>query len=82
MTGKQAVPCMLQALVCGICATGRQVMGLPLAFPFRRPEMLYATMWEELFSDSRGDSRLATSPHLPLHHLLAILTSILLSYQV
>lgn len=44
--------------------------------------MLYATMWEELFSDSRGDSRLATSPHLPLHHLLAILTSILLSYQV
>ena len=73
---------VLQALVCGIRATGRQVMSLPLAFPFRRPEMLYSTMWEELLSDPKGDSRLATSPHLPLHHLLAALTCTLVSYQV
>ncbi|KAK9797835.1 hypothetical protein WJX73_006271 [Symbiochloris irregularis] len=71
----------LQALVKAIQATGRRVLGLPVPFPFRRTETMYATMWEELHSDSRGDSRLATSPHLPLHHLLATLTSILLCYQ-
>lgn len=72
----------MQALIRGVQGAGRQVMALPMAFPYRRSEMLFSTIWEELLSDARGDARLSTSPHLPLHHLTAALTVVLLSYQV
>ena len=58
-------------------------MAQPLAFPYRRPELLFATMWEELLSEGRmADARLTTSPHLPLHHLTAAFATLLMSYQV
>ena len=57
-------------------------MALPGAFPFRRPELVFSLMWDELLLDAKGDARLATSPHLPLQHLMALFATVLLSYQV